>query len=140
MKRILRNTLGACVVLLATALAGFTNASAQGQGALGPPAGMIYADDQLFETIGTPTELPDVGQFNTIYDLGSGLANVSSAAPGDRDWRGGRWEVRPIQWLTIAPTQFTNDEQIETAVKNGQIAIGEVAKRFECPLIRVRER
>ena len=107
-------------------------------GALGPPAGTIYANDIQFATIGTPTELPDAGPFNTIYALGGDLANVSDAAPGDRNWRGGRWEVRPIQWLTISPTQFTNADQIEEAVKLGQVAIGEVTKRFECPLIRKR--
>jgi hypothetical protein len=112
--------------------------SAAAAGALGPPAGTIYAHDVAYATIGTPADLPEGGQFNIIYALGGELANVSEAAPGDRDWRGGRWEVRPIQWLTISPTQFTNAEQIEEAVKLGQIAIGDVVRRFECPLIRKR--
>jgi len=52
------------------------------------------------------------------------------------DFNGGRWEVRPITWLTIQPTQFTNAEDIVAAADAGQISIGDVVKRFECPLIR----
>jgi len=105
----------------------------------GPPGGMIYANDQLYRTVGTPADLPDQGVFNTIYALGNGLANVSDAAPGDLNWRGGRWEVRPVTFLTIAPTQFTNAAQVQAAAQSGQIRIENVARRFECPLIRAEQ-
>jgi hypothetical protein len=103
---------------------------------LGPPSGMIYANDELFRTIGTPTELPDRGQFDILYALGGDPANVSEAAPGDPGYNGGRWEVRPITWLTIEPTQFTNADQILEAEAAGEIEIGEVTQRFQCPLIK----
>jgi hypothetical protein len=106
----------------------------------GPPAGMIYAHDQLYRTIGTPADLPNRGKFNTIYVLGSNLANVSDAAPGDRAWRGGRWEVRPITFVTIAPRQFTNATDLRGAAMQGEIQIGDVIRRFECPLIRAPQR
>jgi hypothetical protein len=102
---------------------------------LGPPGGTIYANDMMFKTIGTPATLPNHGKFDTIYVLGGNLANVADAAPGDMDFNGGRWEVRPVTWLTIAPTQFTNADQIHAAAAAGQISIGDVVKRFECPLI-----
>jgi hypothetical protein len=101
----------------------------------GPPAGTIYAHDQQYKTIGTPTNLPDHGKFDTIYVLGGDLANVADAAPGDMEFNGGRWEVRPIEWLSISPTQFTNAEQVQNAADAGQISIGDVVKRFECPMI-----
>jgi hypothetical protein len=107
-------------------------------GAQGPPGGTIYAHDVPYHTIGTPADLPDQGRFNTIYLMGDGLANVSASAPGDRDWRGGRWEVRPITWLTISPTQFTNAEDVLAAAGRGELSIGDVVRRFECPLIRAR--
>jgi hypothetical protein len=103
---------------------------------LGPPSGTIYANDQPFRTIGTPTDLPARGQFDTIYALGGDLANVSDAAPGEPGYNGGRWEVRPITWVTIEPTQFTNADQVRAAAAAGQIEIGEVVRRFVCPLIR----
>ena len=102
---------------------------------LGPPSGMIYADDRLFRTIGTPTELPDRGQFNTLYQLGGSLAAVAEAAPGQRGYNGGRWAVREVSFVTISPVQFTNAEDLLEAEKAGQITIGPVVRRFECPLI-----
>ncbi len=105
---------------------------------LGPPGGTIYAHDVAYRTVGTPADLPDHGKFDTIYVLGGSLANVSDAAPGDMDFNGGRWEVRPIMWTNIAPMQYTNAEDIHEAAMNGDIEIGDVVKRFECPLIRKR--
>lgn len=120
--------------LLAAALAICSVAFAQ----LGPPGGKIYANDRLFKTIATPADLPDSGKFDTIYVLGHGLANVADAAPGDMEYNGGRWEVRPIEFVTIAPTQFTNAADIHAAAMAGEISIGAVVKRFECPLIPAR--
>jgi len=108
---------------------------AHAQGPLGPPGGLIYASDRMFKTIGTPAILPPHGNFEPIYVLGGGLANVAEAAPGEPGFVGGRWEVRPITWLTISPTQFTNAAQIHAAADAHQISIGEPVKYFECPLI-----
>jgi hypothetical protein len=105
---------------------------------LGPPGGIIYANDQQFQTIGTPTELPEKGRFDTIYALGEGLANVADAAPGAPGYNGGRWEVRMVTFLTIPPTQFTNAEDVLDAEAQGQISIGPVVRRFECPLIPIQ--
>lgn len=126
--------LTAFVMALAVTLTFGSIALAKG----GPPAGVIYAHDQQYKTIGTPTNLPDQGKFDTIYVLGGELANVADAAPGDMDFNGGRWKVRPINWLTISPKQFTNAEEIHDAVDAGQISIGDVVKRFECPMIPIR--
>jgi len=125
----------ALVALAAAAL--FTStALSQGKGPVGPPGGTIYAHDQTYRTVGTPALLPDQGRFDTIYVLGGGFANVADAAPGDPEFNGGRWEVRPITWIRISPTQFKNAEAIHAAAAAGDIRIEDVVKRFECPLIR----
>jgi hypothetical protein len=121
---------------LVTCLALATTATAQ----LGPPGGKIYAHDDAYKTIGTPADLPDHGRFDHIYVLGNGLANVADAAPGDAAYNGGRWEVRAVQWETIPPTQFTNAEDLLAAADRGEVSIGEVVRRFECPLIPDRGR
>jgi hypothetical protein len=121
-------------------MAGLAMAPATFAEGLGPPGGTIYAHDVAYRTIGTPADLPDHGKFDTIYALGGDLANVSDAAPGDRDWNGGRWEVRPIMWTNIAPTQFTNAEDVQAAAEAGDIEIGDVVRRFECPLIKKKGR
>jgi hypothetical protein len=122
------------ISLLAVILAVGSMAFAGGR-KLGPPGGTIYAHDHMFRTIATPATLPDHGKFDTIYVLGDGLANVADAAPGDREFNGGRWEVRLVEFLTIPPTQFTNAEDIRDAAMSGEISIGPVVKRFECPMI-----
>lgn len=103
---------------------------------LGPPGGAIYAHDVAYRTIGTPTDLPDSGEFNPIYVLGGDLGSVTNAAPGDQNFHGGRWEVREVTFVNIAPTQFTNAEDLLAAASRGDISIGPVVRRFECPLIR----
>ena len=105
---------------------------------VGPPGGMIYADNQLFATVGTPTELPDQGRFNDLYQLGGTLAAVSDAAPGSRDYRGGRWAVREVTFVTIASVQYTNAEDLLAAASRGEVTIGPVVRRFECPLVPKR--
>lgn len=112
-------------------------AQGQGNGPVGPPGGTIYAHDEAYRTVGTPKDLPDHGNFDTIYVLGGDLAAVSESAPGDADFNGGRWEVRFITW-NVTPTQYTNAEDIVAAAGRGDLMIGDVARRFECPLIRAR--
>ena len=116
------------LTLAATALAG-----------QGPPANMIYAHDRLYTGVNSPRDLPNQGVFDVIYPLGPGLDAVSDAAPGDPTYTGGRWEVHPVTFLTLAATQFTNAEQILAAAQAGQISIGPVVKRFECPLIPINQ-
>lgn len=106
---------------------------------LGPPNFFTYAHDRLYSGVLTPTDLPPDGKFDKIYVLGSGLKPVSDAAPGDKEYNGGRWEVHPVTFLTISPTQFTNAEQILSAAGAGQISIGPIVKRFECPLIPIHD-
>jgi hypothetical protein len=124
-------------ILVLSLLAGLAVSSPVFAG-LGPPSGKIYANDRIFKTVATPTDLPNHGKFDTIYVLGHDLANVADAAPGDMEYNGGRWEVRMVQFLTIAPTQFTNASDLHAAAMRGEISIGPVVKRFECPLIPAR--
>ena len=58
MKRFLLLVLTAAIAAAAFA----APAMAEGN-SLGPPGGTIYAFDQAYRTIGTPTSLPDKGRF-----------------------------------------------------------------------------
>ena len=106
----------------------------------GPPMNRIYAHDELYTGVNAPRDLPDNGNFDAIYVLGAGLMPVSDAAPGDRDYNGGRWEVRIVTFVGMSPTQFTSADQIAAAVSMGKVTIGEVVRRFECPLIPLNNR
>jgi len=102
---------------------------------VGPPGGTIYAHDVAYETVATPKDLPDQGPFNPIWVLGGGLGSVTNAAPGDPNFHGGRWEVHVVTF-NVPPVQYTNAEDLLAAANRGDISIGPVVRRFECPLIR----
>src|SRR5213595_546617 len=77
----------------------------------GPPGGTIYAFDQAYRAIATPTSLPNRGPFDTIYVFPdcSSCASVSEAAPGHPGYNGGRWRV--VEALGIT-SQLTNAEDV----------------------------
>jgi hypothetical protein len=106
----------------------------------GPPSLAFYIDDVRYRTIATPTDFSGTGapasSFDTIYALGNGLANVAEAKPGDRDFNGGRWAVRPVTWNTT-PVQLTNDGQVLAYAGAGLITIGDPIRWFECTVNKV---
>jgi hypothetical protein len=115
--------------LVAFASLGFT-ATAMADG-LGPPSGTIYAFDQAYQTVATPTSLPDRGKFDTIYEFPdcASCANVSEAAPGTPGYNGGRWRVVAAAGIT---TQLTNAEDVLAQATS----LTDTGTRFVCPLIR----
>jgi hypothetical protein len=98
---------------------------------IGPPGGTIYAFDQAFRTVGTPTSLPNQGQFDTLYQFPDcpTCAAVSEAAPGHPGYNGGRWRVVEAFGIT---TQLTNAEDVVEQADE----LVDTGTRFVCPLIR----
>lgn len=121
------------LIALLAAVAGLTAPAGAMADGLGPPGGTIYAFDQAFQTVGTPTSLPDVGPFDTIYVFPdcAGCANVSEAAPGSGDYNGGRWRVVAAAGIT---TQLTNADDVVAQASS----LVDTGTRFVCPLIRAR--
>jgi hypothetical protein len=98
---------------------------------LGPPSGTIYAFDQAFRTVATPTSLPDRGPNDIIYvfpDCAT-CASVSEAAPGHPGYNGGRWKVVAAHGIT---SQLTNADDVVAAASS----FVDTGTRFVCPLIR----
>jgi hypothetical protein len=98
---------------------------------IGPPGGTIYAFDQAYRVIATPTSLPNRGPFDTIYVFPdcSTCASVSEAAPGHPGYNGGRWRVVEAFGIT---TQLTNAEDVVEQADD----LVDTGTRFVCPLIR----
>lgn len=146
---------GAALVAVAVlAAATITGASAEGAGGVTGPA--FFVDGELYRTVVTPTDLSDTGApdhaFDVIYDLGGAQPNVAEAAPGDRDFNGGRWRVHAIAFNTdYATTLAVHDldgsgvldsaEEVEDALADGGATgatdLG-VVKSFVCPVIKVQ--
>ena len=97
---------------------------------LGPPGSTIYAFDQAYRTIATPTSLPDRGPFDTIYTFPDCpvCASVSEAAPGHPGYNGGRWRVVEAFGIT---TQLTNAEDVVAQASS----LVDTGTHFVCPLI-----
>jgi hypothetical protein len=98
---------------------------------LGPPGDTIYAFDQAYRTIATPTSLPDRGPFDTIYVFPNcpSCKSVSEAAPGHPGYNGGRWKV--VQAFGIT-SQLTNADDVVAEASS----LVDTGTRFVCPLIR----
>ena len=127
--------------LAATALAG-------SGGVTGPS---FYVDGSLYRTVATPTDLPasaPVQSFDTIYDFGGLQPNVAEAAPGDRDYNGGRWMVHALSFADYAAAldafdandsgAFDSAEEVQAAIAAGAATDLGVVKRFVCPAIPLR--
>jgi hypothetical protein len=98
---------------------------------LGPPGDTIYAFDQAFRTIATPTALPNKGPTDTIYvfpDCAT-CKSVSEAAPGHPGYNGGRWKVVEAHGIAM---QLTNAEAVVAAASS----LVDTGTRFVCPLIK----
>jgi hypothetical protein len=112
----------------------------------------IWADGKLYGTTVTPAELPNHGKFNALYNFdGSGLEgqrSISEAKPGDKDYRGGRWEVFPVTFTELGMSihdpdgdgmvnfELTSDTQLLQHEALGHLTIGaDPIIRFVCPVI-----
>jgi hypothetical protein len=119
------------LLALASAFAAAALAAPTMADGLGPPGSTIYAFDQAYRTVSTPTSLPNRGAFDTIYVFPdcSSCASVSEAAPGHPGYNGGRWRV--VQAFGIT-TQLTNAEDVVDQATD----LVDTGTRFVCPLIR----
>lgn len=148
MNRLTASTLSVAAGV-AAALA-FTPGAAAAAGAGGVTGPAFYVDGSLYRTVLTPNDLSGTGapghSFDTIYEFGGEQMNVATAAPGDRDYNGGRWMVRAVQFpngydAAVASGDadgdgvLDSDAELFQAVTAGDAAIGDVVASFTCPVI-----
>jgi hypothetical protein len=117
-------------LVTAVAVAVLAGSSTAAGNSLGPPGGTIYAFDEAFHTVGTPTSLPNSGPTDTLYQFPDcpSCSAVSEAAPGHGDYNGGRWRVVDAYGIT---TQLTNADAVVAAASS----LVDTGTRFVCPLI-----
>jgi hypothetical protein len=127
----MRRLVLAVVGLTAVVAAG--TALAAGSGGVTGPA--FYVDGQLYRTV------------NTIYDFGGLQLNVATAAPGDRDYNGGRWRVHALSFSNYGAAvqqfdangsgNFDSDAEVAAALASGAAVDMGIVKSFVCPVIRL---
>lgn len=139
----------ATLTALAAAFAALA-ASALAAGAGGVTGPAFYVDGQLYRTVATPTDLPanaPAKSFDVIYEFFGVQTNVAEAAPGDRDYNGGRWMVHGLEFDDYAAAvaafdangsgDFDSAEEVEAALAAGAATDLGVVKRFVCPAIKL---
>ena len=113
----------------------------------------FYADGTLYRTVGTPTDLSTTGAPAKSFDIiwafrGAQAYNVSTVAPGDRDYNGGRWMVHGVSFphgyaaALVAHDangsgDFDSDEEVAAAMQAGDIVDAGVLRAFVCPVIKL---
>lgn len=128
---------------------------------LGVSAGVsgpaFYVDGEQYRTVGTPTDFSSTGapahSYDTIYQFaGAQPLNVATAAPGDRDYNGGRWRVLVVGFAggesygsalaafdLNGSGEFDWATEVEAAIAAGVITTSP-GPSFECPVIPMPHR
>jgi hypothetical protein len=121
-------------------------------------AAAIWSHGQLYDTIGTPTVFMDPPEHSTdtLYNFGmSGLDGqraISVAAPGDRDFNGGRWSVVLVTFTDagmamhdadgdgVIDSELTSEEEVLDEYNLGLLDLTDTDVYFECPMLPRRNR
>lgn len=115
----------------------------------------LWADGTIYNTVLTPSTLPDSGKFDQLYNFDAsglrGQRSISETKPGDADYNGGRWEVRLVTFTEagrrihdpdgdgMVNFELTSDAQLRHHEMLGHLVISSgVAARFVCPVIPAR--
>jgi hypothetical protein len=147
MHRLVTAIIGPAALAMALAVPALANNGAGGVSD-GPA---FYANGAAYRTVGTPTDFSGTGApdhaFDIIYAFPEGTQlNVAEAAPGDRDFNGGRWMVTPISFDDYASAAaayagangvFDSDAEVLAAVDAGVAELGDPVRYFECPVIKM---
>ena len=104
--------------------------------------GTIWADFELFRTVGTPAHFKaDTGPFDELYNVGDtgetfkdGVGAISESKPGDQDFNGGRWHVNLLK-ASVPSGKYSNACSVEELDLNDFTSSDTY---FECPLIPTR--
>ncbi len=128
------------------------SATAQAAGVSGPA---IYVDHVLYRTVATPTDLSRTGapaqSWDTIYNFFGAQMSVATAAPGDTDYNGGRWQVHKVSTpggyaaaLAVGDLDgngvLDSSDEIDAALASGALVDDGIVKYFVCTLNKVPAR
>jgi hypothetical protein len=128
------------------------SATAQAAGVSGPA---IYVDHVLYRTVATPTDLSRTGapakSWDTIYNFFGAQMSVATAAPGDTDYNGGRWQVHKVSSpggyaAALAAGDLDGNgvldssDEIDAALASGALVDDGIVKYFVCTLNKVPAR
>ena len=128
------------------------SAALAGPASAGVTGPAFYVDGTMYRTVGTPTDFSRAGapahSFDTIYSFGDVQPAVADAAPGDRDYNGGRWMVHSVTFPAGHAAALSSgdldhdgvldsDTEVMAAMDAGDAVDSGVVASFECPVIKL---
>jgi hypothetical protein len=125
--------LALAVLISNTAWAGKKNDNGAGFGAL-------FYNDEIRGTVATVTSMPGKG-IDVIYVVTNGQEGqlgVTTVAPGDTNYHGGRWKVYVVTWESDTPVPlFTSAAAVEESIAVGELSVMRVPTAdFVCPVLQ----
>jgi len=94
--------------------------------------GELYYEGTVVGTVVPPASTPMEGREN-FYSVPRQLA-VIATAPGDRDYRGGKWAFHTVVF-NVEPFLLTSEAEVIAAAGYGDITITRVPTMdFKCPV------
>jgi hypothetical protein len=145
--------LGGIKTLLITGIALAMTVIAASAGKAVRAEAALWANDEVYDTILTDTAFrnPPAHSTDALYNFGesglSGQRAVAAAAPGDRDYNGGRWSVKLVVFTDdgMAAHDPDGDGEVNFELKSeeavwhheslGHLVIMDTSVYFECPLL-----
>lgn len=112
----------------------------------------IWVDGSLYGTVATDTSFnaPPSQTTDTIYSFSmsglQGQRSIAEAAPGDRDYNGGRWDVKMVVFTALGLSvhdadgdgmvdgEIMSDGELLNEWALGNVEIFDTGFYFECPL------
>ena len=138
----------AMALLIAAPASAANQRGANGSGPIVPDH--VYVDGDAYDTIilgSLPWNEQNSGSFNDLYPVflpngDPAQGPVAEFAPGDTEYRGGRWVPEPVTWTQAAVTNgdvvlITSIAQLHELERQGLIvSAGEMpGAAFLCPLL-----
>lgn len=123
------------VLVLLVAVAIFAGGSSLATAAT-PGFGSLYYEGQVVRTVVPPASMPQPGtdDFYAIQDGAEGQLAVIDVAPGDQDYKGGKWAYHSVEW-NVAPYLLTSSAAVHAAAEAGDVTITRVeSSDFKCPV------
>ena len=116
----------------------------------------LWANGEIYNTVLTSATFksPPLQSTDILYNFGmsglEGQRGVTESAPGDRDYNGGRWNVKMVVFTDqglmahdpdgdgIVNFELTSADEVLAHEALGHIVINDANFYFECPLLRSR--
>jgi hypothetical protein len=100
--------------------------------------GELFYDGSVVRTVVPPAAMTKEGVDNFYVVVNGdveGQLGIAAVAPGDTDYRGGKWAFHTVMWINGDPYLLTSEEDVLNAEADGDVIVARVPENdFKCPI------